>query len=372
MSNRININCPINRTSYGYVSSYFMKYLLSQGYDVKHVPIGKNDPDPEIAEDIASAISGNDYFYDAVCLKIWHQNGLDDFYGGGPRVGFPIFELESFSKKELHSIGNPDHIFVCSNWAKGVIQNATQRRDVSVVPLGYDPIKFRPLPFITEGVNALGLNASTTVFANFGKFEIRKGHDVLGDIFNKAFDKDDDVALIMMPSNPFMTNAEINSFVDRYKKSKLNDKIYFIPRLETQSQVAQVMNASHCGVFPSRAEGWNLEALEMLACGRHVIITNATAHTEFCDNSNCFLVNMESGYEPAYDGKWFNGAFEWRKIGEPEIEQFVEHMRYIHRQHKEGGLTLNYAGIESSHEYTWENSTKKLSHALSPLQRVSL
>jgi len=363
---RLNMNCPINRTSYGYVSSYFMSNLLLVGHDIRHAPIGRNDPDPEMVESILPAISRNDYFYDAPCLKIWHQNDLGAFYGKGPRVGFPIFELESFNEVELHSLGNPDHLIVCSQWAKEVIKS-TSKRDASVVPLGYDSRKFKPQPFKVDGSTYLGFNASTTVFANFGKFEIRKGHDVLSDIFNKAFNEDDDVALVMMPANPFMTNEEINEFVNRYKRSRLKDKIFFIPRLEAQSQVAQVMNSSHCGVFPSRAEGWNLEALEMLACGRHVIITDATAHKEFCNRSNCLLVDMESGYEPAYDGKWFNGDFDWRKIGDSEIDQFVEYMRSVHKKHKEGSLTLNNAGIVSTLEYTWENSTRKLSKVLNNL-----
>ena len=71
-------------------------------------------------------------------------------------------------------------------------------------------------------------------------------------------------------------------------------------------------------MFPSLAEGWNLEALEMMACGKQVIITDFSAHTEFCTKENADLVSI-SDTEPAFDGKWFFGQGNWAKIGEKEI-----------------------------------------------------
>ena len=64
------------------------------------------------------------------------------------------------------------------------------------------------------------------------------------------------------------------------------------------------MAQTDCGIFPSRAEGWNLELLEMLACIKSVITTHYSAHTEFCDDVNSDLVEIKET-ELAYDGKWF-------------------------------------------------------------------
>jgi len=116
------------------------------------------------------------------------------------------------------------------------------------------------------------------------------------------------------------------------------------------------MRQIHCGVFPSRAEGWNLEALELLSIGRHVIITESTAHQEFCNHNNSHLIQMESGYEPAKDNKFFDGSFEWRKFGENEIEQAVHHMRSIHNRRKDGNLHLNQEGIETGVKFSWKNT----------------
>ena len=65
---------------------------------------------------------------------------------------------------------------------------------------------------------------------------------------------------------------------------------------------------------------------------------------------------MESGYEPANDGKWFHGEFQWRKIGNSEIDQMVEHMRTIHQKRTDGSLQENTIGIESAQKFTWKKA----------------
>ena len=113
-----------------------------------------------------------------------------------------------------------------------------------------------------------------------------------------------------------------------------------------------------------------MEALELLACGRHLIITNATAHTEFCNSNNSLLIEMESGYEPAKDIKFFNGSFQWRKFGENEIDQTIEHMRNIHKLRKEGKLSLNNAGIQTGKKYSWKNSAVEIERKLNEFNRT--
>lgn len=349
----ININAPVNTTSYGYVSSNIIKELVSLGNDVRYIPIGQTSPDEKILPKIKDALMRWDFSFDAPCLKIWHQNDLNAFYGKGIRIGMPIFELEQFNKKEMHSLSNPDRLFACSKWAKDVLESQipSAKNNVTVVPLGVDNEIFKPcdLP-----------SSTTTIFGNFGKWEVRKGHDILPTIFNKAFEKDDDVALIMMPHNVFLSNDDTIKWMKKYKNSKLGDKIIFIDRQKNQKSVYNIMSQIHCGIFPSRAEGWNLEALELLACGRHLIITNATAHTEFCNKDNSLLVNMGSGYEKAFDKRFFDGSFEWRKIGDNEVDQFVEHMRYIHKMRKSGNLNLNKSGIETGKRFSWTNTAQTI------------
>ena len=120
------------------------------------------------------------------------------------------------------------------------------------------------------------------------------------------------------------------------------------------------MSMVDCGLFPSKAEGWNLEALELLACGKHIIITDYSGHTEFCTKENSRLVTIDKK-EQAYDGKWFDGkSGEWACIGSDQIDQIIEHMREIHRLKSEGSLGLNEEGVKTARHFSWENTAKKI------------
>lgn len=346
----LNVNCPINKVSYGYVSSYLLIALRDLGYDLRHIPIGPNSPDQYLSQ-VLTGFLNSTFDYNADCLKIWHQHSLHGFTGNGKRIGFPIFELEDFSDQEKHCVQYCDYILTCSKWGADVIKNNTGMES-GVVPLGYDPSIFK--------VSAMP-ESDTTIFANFGKFEVRKGHDILIDAFNAAFEKDDDVALVMMPHNPFLTQEETNYWFKKYTECKLKEKIEIIPRLESQLNVYNIMKQVHCGVFPARAEGWNLEALELLATGRHLIITNCTGHTEFCNDSNSRLIQCDSGYESAIDNKFFFGQGRWKRFGSNEFDQLVEHMREVHQLRSSGQLKTNLC---DARKFTWKNSGNALDNFL--------
>ena len=128
--------------------------------------------------------------------------------------------------------------------------------------------------------------------------------------------------------------------------------------------VYNIMRQTDCGVFPARAEGWNLELLEMLACGKSVIATNYSAHTEFCNSDNAMLIDPD-GLEQAEDGVFFSGDHgEWASLGEGSKEQLINHMRTFHNT-KQTKHELNSAGISTANRYTWQNSTKEMLNGLS-------
>ena len=339
----INITAPINNLGYGIASYNIIKNLLLQGNQVNYLPIGK----PEMSDPFIQKITMQECHEKNPSVKIWHQHELHGHVGKGMHVGFPIFELERFNELEKQSIKYNDRIFTCTIWAKEIVEQQTGV-ETKVVPLGVDTQIFKP-------------HDSTrpkTVFFNCGKWEVRKGHDILVNCFNAAFDHSDEVELWMMCSNPFYSPEQQSQWEKLYKESPLGDKIRIIPRQNTHRDVYNVMKQADCGVFPARAEGWNLELLEMMACGKHVIATEYSAHTEFCNTKNCHLVSIDN-LEPAQDGVWFHGQGSWASLGSNQLEQVVTYMRAIHTLKQEGNLQTNIDGIYTAKEFSWENSAKK-------------
>jgi glycosyltransferase involved in cell wall biosynthesis len=162
----------------------------------------------------------------------------------------------------------------------------------------------------------------------------------------------------MMNDSPFVNESDTNIWKQKYTETEAGKKVRFFPRVEQHAEVANIMKAADCGIFPSRAEGWNLEALEMMCCGKHVIISDCTAHQEFCDDSNSKLVEM-GALEEAHDGVWFGGQGKWSSIGDTQIDEFARHMREIHLLKQTGVLEPNTNGMKTAKQFDWANSAKQ-------------
>lgn len=351
----INLIAPINPLGYG-VAGWNITRELSKITDVALWPVGQIQITSQEEANLLQGLVNNAsmFNYNAPCVKIWHQHDMAQFVGKGERIGFPIFELDNFSDLEKHHLNSLDRVFVCSEWAKKVIESTVNVKKVDVIPLGVDSELFKPK--ISE--------SKKTIFFNCGKWEIRKGHDILYKIFENAFSEQDDVELWMMTTNPFLSPEEDQEWKNLYINSKLGNKIKFIDRVATHEEVYNIMCRTDCGIFPSRAEGWNLELLEMLSCGKTVITTNYSAHTQFCTDDNAYLVNVNS-QELAYDGKWFNGKCgSWAKISSQEIDLFSEYMKNVHQRKQEGNLTLNDEGVKTAGNFSWQHSARKIKEIL--------
>lgn len=350
----INIISPINPLGYGVAGLNITKALAKQE-DVALWVLGQptvtNQEDANVlSKCLQNASMPN---FNAPCVKIWHQHDMSQFVGKGEHIGFPFYELDEFTDIEKHHLNSLDKLFVSSSWAKkiAVDQLSLKEDKIHVVPLGVDTSIFKPSKINNEG---------PTVFFNCGKWEVRKGHDVLYKIFNEAFSAEDNVELWMMTHNPFLSPEQSSEWENMYKSSRLGDKIRFINRVQTHEEVYNIMESSDCGIFPARAEGWNLELLEMLACGKQIIATNCSAHTEFCNKDNCALVDIPNK-EIAFDGVWFHGKVgSWGKIEDKQISEFAEQMREVHVKKQKQELVSNSFGVKTANKFSWSQSANKI------------
>ncbi len=358
MSN-LNLLSPINKLSYGIVGRNLTRELVKLGKEIALWPIGNPDCDQEEIAVLQQCVKNQDnYNVNADCIRIYHQFGLDQFVGKGRHIGYPIFELDSFNERELNHLASCDGLFVCSNWAKEIVEKSLgmNRNQVDVVPLGVDRTKFNP-EIIHMHVRK---DKDPFVFLSIVKWEVRKSHQELCEAFNKAFSPADNVELWLMSHNYFCNELEIKEWENLFLNSPMGGKVQFIPPVQTSSDVAQLILHSDCGISLSKAEGWDLPILEMMSCGKPVITTNFSAHTEFCTKENAMLVEIQET-EPAFDGKWFFGQGNWAAFGENQIEQTVENMRKVFQG---GKKQFNSAGVETAKKFTWENSAKTILNVL--------
>lgn len=353
--NSLTVNAPIGGTGYGITSYNIIKEISQLGVDITLFPIGSNFQLNDSSEEkyIRSLIDKKRLFkYDNPSLKIWHQNDLASRYGKGDYYVFTFFEVDTLPENEIHHLNYPDGIFVASKWAKQVLENNGVKTPVYVAPLGVDRNIFRP-------IEKISFMNSTYRFFHVGKYEIRKSHDFMLRAFDLAFNEEDDVEFWMLPFSPIMPKGHQQQLVDMVNEHRLRKKIRLQTPLPTQHDVAKFINVCDCGVFVSRAEGWNNSLPDAMSMNKPVIATNYSAHTEYCNEKNSYLVNIKE-IEPAFDGLWFNGEGNWAKLGSDELEQTVEYMKYVYNNN----IRENPFGVETAKSLTWKNTASIINDTL--------
>lgn len=353
------IMSPIGYTGYGYVGLNILKgfYENDNIDNIGLYPIGNPNIDNEDdALFIKQYISNLDNIpYDATCLKIWHQFDLMCRIGKGKYIAMPFFETDSLSSKDKVNLNFPDQIIVSSSWAKQILLNNHITTKIDVLKLGVDTSIF------DEKLNThQSIPRDKYIFITIGKWEKRKAHDTIIDCFNQAFNNNDNVELWLLTHNSFLSPEEEGVWITRVMDSKLKDKIKIFPRVKSQKDIAKIIAYADCGVYISRGEGWNMELLETMAMNKPVIASNYSAHTEYCNEHNSYLVNIEEK-EPAIDNKWFFGDGNWAKLGSKQIDQTISYMQHLYKNN----IRTNPKGLETARTLSWSNTISGLKDHIS-------
>lgn len=347
----LNLFCPINGTGYGISSTNIAISLAKQGIDVALHAIGSSSVETEDQQNSLMPMINRSKTYDpkATSLKIWHQHDLASRIGVGKYYAFPFFELDTFMDFEVHGMNQTDGLFTTSQWGKNVLESNGVNVPIHIAHLGVDFSSF----FVDE--DKIRVENENYVFMHVGKWEKRKGHDFLIEAFNNAFTKNDNVELWLFPFNPFLSKQESDTWNGLVSSSELSDKIKVYGRLPTQRHMAEAMKMADCGIFPSRAEGWNMGLVEMMSLKKPIIATNYSAHTEYLNSENSFLIDITEK-ELAVDGKWFNGQGNWAKLSEKQMEQTVEHMRFVYNNK----VRSNVVGFDAVKRYSWDGTASAI------------
>ena len=349
---------PHSRTGYGVTGAHLLRALQEKGVPVAFFPIGGVDPTLTANPLLSAALQAQDNFpIDAPSVRLAQQFDLALHAGRGARVAFTIFETDVFTSRERHHLRMQDAVLVCSPWAREIcVANGLAPSAVHVVPLGVDREIYHP-----GVVPRQRWQADETVFMQVGKLESRKGQLDLLRAFEAAFTPGDRVRLVLICHNPFLRKDHFEAALAPFRTSVMARHITLhLTELATSRDVAAMMAAADCGVFPSRAEGWNLEALEMLAMGKTLIVSNATAHTAFLTSANARLIEM--GPPERLAGGQHPGS--WPSWTSAQHEQLVHHLRAVHAERRAGTGLRNDAGIETAMRHSWAASAEAVLQAL--------
>jgi glycosyltransferase involved in cell wall biosynthesis len=376
---KINLTSPINQLGFGVVGLNAVLALQQLGYEVALWPIGEPVCPAEHQAEIDSAlVASQDYCPLAPSVRISQPFDLAHHIGRGTHAAITYFERDLLTTAEIHCLQNQDVVIASSAWMSTLLAKQIHGPKIAVASPGVDRRIFSPYG-VPSPVSAHESDywssmsaihypprkpsvSEPTTFLVVGKWEFRKGHDLLPTLFQRAFVPTDNFKLVLMTVNPFLTQQQHSAWCQSFAKLGSKVEIHHT-RLPDQQALAQAMFDADCGVFLSRAEGWNLDAAEMLTMGKHIIITNYSAHSEFANRDNAWLVEIDE-LEPAYDGFWFDGFGNWAKMGEQQQLQAVSHLRAVHQLKQAGRLGINLAGQKSMLRFTWQAFASQIVEAI--------
>ena len=94
--------------------------------------------------------------------------------------------------------------------------------------------------------------------------------------------------------------------------------------------------------------------------GKHIIATNYSAHTAFCNSKNSNLIEIEN-LETAEDALFFNGSIgKWASLEGAPFQQGVEYMRKFYEDWITNANMVNEEGINTAKSLSWTNTANKL------------
>ena len=282
------INCfaPVyGNFGYAVQSRNFFKNLAAF-LELKIYPLSTNRSGYILEHDIARLVKrplAVDPTQPSICLA---QASQLTAFPGRPRIGYTIFEGTDFPEEEWAGITAVDYLWVPSRWAKKIlVEKGLQARNIGIVPGGVDVDCFNP----EVKPHPKFHNPNLFTFLSVGKWETRKGHRELVEVFTQTFKNRRDVRLLMAASNPFRPGEDVSRILDEMELPEY-PLIETIEPLDNDSEMAQLYRCADLFLLFTRAEGWGLPIVEALAAGVAVLTTDYGPMCDYLSQDYSFPV----------------------------------------------------------------------------------
>lgn len=277
------------------------------------------------------------------------------FIVGRKKIAFTVWETSKIPTRELEYLSQVDEIWIPSTWGKeNLEQNGIPSKQIKVVPEGVDPHVYKPIFMESQKGPRVIFR-----FLCIGKWEKRKGIDVLLKAYSNEFKPEEPVELIIHCHNP---NIPHLSYLIRHSIAamKLPDHppIKYSPPVD-ESTLVKLYNSCDAFVLPTRAEGWGLTILEAMACGKPVIITNYGAHLDFANDKNSYLIDVKEMVRVYDPHSSFEPTLEYGEWAEPDQAHLQWLLRYVFQNQQKSGEIGQQARIDVVNQWTWKHSSAK-------------
>jgi glycosyltransferase involved in cell wall biosynthesis len=299
---------------------------------------------------------------------------------GTRTVGYTFFEENLFQPDWIENARRHyDLIATGSTWCTDVLK-AHGLANVETVLQGVDRRLFFPAPEGSPLAQREFLKDRFVIFSG-GKFEYRKGQDLVIRAVKVMQDRHKDVVLVnswynlwqnsfdTMKLSPHLRMPTVSgnyfnvmSAILQHNGLDLSRVITLAPR--NNALMARIYRNTDIGLFPNRCEGGtNLVLMEYMAIGKPVVASPTTGHADVVNTTNALPIAMEKE-QPIPDlsipgGKGPTVA-TWP---EPNLDSIIAQLEEAYR-HREQREALGKAAAQTILPLTWRKTAEGFYHLL--------
>ena len=279
------------------------------------------------------------------------------WFFGKPDLGVIFFENTRFAAESLARARQYARVICGSSWNAAVLRGEGLD-NVELVLQGVDPSLFHP------AVRHKLARDRFVVFSG-GKAEHRKGQDIVLAAFKRFHARHPEALLLTAWQSPWpdkagdLARSPHGVGAPPVKDGALDVAAWAVANgvppgcvldvgLVPNDRVARVLGQCDCAVFASRYEsGTNLPAMEAMACGLPVVLSDNTGHKDLVDDGRCYPLRRQTPVGHVPEG-W--GSDGW---GESDVDELLAALEAIHADRAEADRRGAAAAEWMRRELSW-------------------
>jgi glycosyltransferase involved in cell wall biosynthesis len=283
---------------------------------------------------------------------------------GTRTIGYTFFEHSLLSARHVEQAQRFFDVIVAgSSWCRDVLSQHGVDNTCTILQ-GIDETIFHPY------ANQKRYFEDHFVIFSGGKFELRKGQDLVIRAFQIFHERHKDVLLVnswfnqwsfsmqTMAGSPYI-NYQLESEDYCTAMNKLLaangidlSRVITLPP-KANIAMARIYKNSDCGLFPNRCEGGsNLVLMEYMACGKPAIVANTSGHRDVANATNALLLRdlrpLSVAQDEAIVAVW----------DEPNLDEILAQLEWAY-DHRDALNTLGAAAGRSMEHFTWQATARQ-------------
>ena len=298
---------------------------------------------------------------------VFHALNNHDFSGlypvtGRKNIGYTFFEYE-LSDAAVQNAANYDLILGGSSWNEQKLKDKGIKNAGKLIQ-GIDPGLFYP--------GEKEKNNELFIIFSGGKFELRKGQDLVLKAFQVLQQKFPDIILInawynlwphTMQSMAVSKHIKYEYTGETWKNFMINlcrinnidgSKVFTLP-ITPSDKLRDLYYSSDIGLFPNRCEGGtNLVLMEYMACGKPVVASFNSGHKDILTENNSLQLKEMHEFKLFDESKKL--MVDWE---EPDLDEIISKLEYSYF-HRDSLIQIGQKAGEDMKHYTWEKSAESL------------